>query len=283
MIAPLAAIPVFAIVGVPQFAPVSASPSDDEEIADLGTSTTAPMSTPVATTQTPRASADDLFTRVPESRPAGGTLPGPDAKTGNSPATTGRQQPGGRWLPPPDSLDQWEIRPGPTGTEPPGGTKNPAKGRSAELNARDQMRQPAQQADAELDVDDFNPDLLKPERSKRGTQTREAPAKQPAGDRSGIGAGQFAPDLQGMSEQSGWQEAARRLKQLGIRKYRLTSQIDQQNFVFACTFTSPNNPQVVRRFEADADNPLEAVQNVLAQIDEWRGRTQSAPRPSEDE
>jgi hypothetical protein len=71
-----------------------------------------------------------------------------------------------------------------------------------------------------------------------------------------------------MSEQSGWKAAARRLKELGIRKYRLESQIEEQTFAFICTFTSRDNPRVVRRFEAVADNPLEAVQKVLEQIDE---------------
>jgi hypothetical protein len=75
-----------------------------------------------------------------------------------------------------------------------------------------------------------------------------------------------------MSEQSGWQAAARRLKELGIRKYRLESRIEEQTFTFWCAFASPDNPRVLQRFEDDADTPLEAVQKVLAQIDEWRAR-----------
>jgi hypothetical protein len=81
---------------------------------------------------------------------------------------------------------------------------------------------------------------------------------------------------QSIDEQSGWQDAARRLKKLGIRKYRLESRIDEQNFVFTCALASPDNPQVIRRFEADADNPLEAVEQVLEQIDEWRSRNGNA-------
>ena len=74
----------------------------------------------------------------------------------------------------------------------------------------------------------------------------------------------------------------------GERHFRsflvLLQRIDEQNFVFTCTMASPDNPRVVRRFEADADNPLEAVQQVLEQIDEWRGRggvdSQTALLPS---
>ncbi len=84
---------------------------------------------------------------------------------------------------------------------------------------------------------------------------------------------------QSLAEESGWQDAARRLKKLGIRKYRLESQIDEQRFVFSCSFASPDNPRVVRRFEADADNPLEAVQQVLEQIDEWRSRNGASGEP----
>ena len=88
-----------------------------------------------------------------------------------------------------------------------------------------------------------------------------------------------------MSEHSGWQAAARHLKELGIRKYRLEPQLDEVTFTFTCTFASPDNPRVVRRFEAVADTPLEAVQDVLAQIDDWRAgdsRNRIAVVPADD-
>ena len=77
------------------------------------------------------------------------------------------------------------------------------------------------------------------------------------------------------SEQSGWQTAARRLKELGIRKYRLDAQIEEQNFIFTCSLTSPDDVRIVRKFEAEADTPLEAVQQALEQIDDWRARGSS--------
>ena len=151
--------------------------------------------------------------------------------------------------------------------------------------------------DGHVSADGFNPDLLKADRasqSKKGTRAavdlpQELPADRRAGTvaekgaRSGRGtmaAAELAENAetiaQSLAEQTGWQDAARRLKKLGIRKYRLESRIDEQNFVFTCTFASPDNPRVVRRFEADADNPLEAVQQVLEQIDEWRNRDGAA-------
>jgi hypothetical protein len=90
-----------------------------------------------------------------------------------------------------------------------------------------------------------------------------------------------------LTGQSGWREATRRLKELGIRRYRLESQIEEQTFVFICSFAAVENPRVVRRFEAEADDPLEAVQRVIEEIDEWQkhgGRVLSdVPRVDADE
>ena len=144
--------------------------------------------------------------------------------------------------------------------------------------------------------DGFTPDLLTPDRSRAdrkssGSNSRGTPAR-PQGNDAQPGAPLAAGGPQAealnqlMAEQSGWQAAARRLKELGIRKYRLESQIEEQQFLFVCSFASPGNPRVVRRFEATADNPLEAVQSVLEQIDEWRGRdgqAEEAPLTLDDE
>jgi len=147
-----------------------------------------------------------------------------------------------------------------------------------------------------VSAEGFNPDLFRADRaspSKKGTRPEvdvplEIPADRGLGSKPSRGPGSarapvFAADVaqspataaQTPDEQAGWQDAAQRLKKLGIRKYRLESRIDEQNFVFSCSLPSPDNPRVVRRFEADADNPLEAVQQVLEQIDEWRSRAGS--------
>ena len=75
-------------------------------------------------------------------------------------------------------------------------------------------------------------------------------------------------------EQSGWQAAALHLKELGISKYRLESadRKTRRSFSRVALIPSPDNPRIARGFEAEADNPLEAVQTVLDQIDEWRSR-----------
>jgi hypothetical protein len=271
MIVPLAAIPVFAIVGVPQFAPVAASPSDDDEISDLGDPQSS--SSPSATEGPARGrSAEDLFAPLPATssppapreprRAAGKQDAGP-------PALPGRPQNATRTLPPSEALDQWEIRPAsPDAFDRPGERASPPKaGASPEAvgDTSEVLEIPtADPAEGRVSAAGFSGDLLTPERTSR-------PRKQPENRRAeSIENAMGPPDslAEHMSEQSGWKAAARRLKELGIRKYRLESQIEEQTFAFICTFSSRDNPRVVRRFEAVADNPLEAVQKVLEQIDE---------------
>jgi len=67
-----------------------------------------------------------------------------------------------------------------------------------------------------------------------------------------------------------WREVVSRLNSLGIRDYRLTAGTQPNEFHFNCFFSPQDNPRVTHRFEADADEPLKAVQIVLTQIDEWR-------------
>jgi hypothetical protein len=43
-------------------------------------------------------------------------------------------------------------------------------------------------------------------------------------------------------------------------------------FNFSCRFASRSNPRVIHRFEAEAADPLDAVNQVLRQVDDWRAR-----------
>lgn len=293
LIAPLAAIPVFAIIGVPQFAPLVASPSDDEEISDLGE---VESSRPSATADNPRKtrSADDLYAPLDESpsRAVAGVSPrGPARQTAGAAALPAHTR--NSALPPPDALDQWEIRQTAPDiysrdSEPSSPNRNGAFA-SVTAEPDEGLQLPADDADADsVAPEGFSVDLLNPDRAKKaanktdGRQVATAAKSQTRPKKPGtadsIDELQMPVDglAQAMSEQSGWQAAAQKLKALGIRKYRLESQIEEQNFVFMCTLSSPDNPRVSRRFEADADTPLEAVQLVLEQIDEWRTRDNRA-------
>jgi len=67
-----------------------------------------------------------------------------------------------------------------------------------------------------------------------------------------------------------WQGAVRRLNELEIRSFRLEPGRQSNQFVFICSYTPSDAPRVSYRFEAESDEPLKAVEKVLAQIDEWQ-------------
>jgi len=293
LIVPLAAIPVFAIVGVPQFAPLIASPSEDEDLVPDLEDAKATLSS--ASVETPRQgrSADDLFAPLPDSSRANAT---PSPKTDTRPFFDPKSKTGepgqSAALPPPDALDQWEIRSiaPEANTHAGDGSIAPDSDASPEIGAdpSETLEIPTGNTDeGKVSAVGFSPDLLKLDPANRmGSDSRPAPRGTPgppAASRAAPRNSREAAPVAALSrpaaarsltldEQPGWQAAARRLKELGISKYRLEWQIEKQTFFFSCAIASPDNPRIARRFEADADSPLEAVQNVLEQIDEWRSR-----------
>jgi hypothetical protein len=321
MILPLAAIPVFAVVGLPQFTPVAASPADEEEISDI--SERAPATSPTARPAS-RRSADDLFapldgfsaSRSHENR-----------KPPDTPATRESSVPRGSRsfrgddtsVLPPEALDDWEVAINRRSSSNGRGSRQSQPGRiddppelppdgaypsDSQLNnepapvspddrgavsARKKLhdRNQAVPATGSRRARDFNPGLIDPAATpssevapknpkrdahpstvgnhKPGTQSRAGMPEQLAKNES-------PPSLAGAPEQSGWRTAARRLKELGIRKYRLESQIEVQQFLFRCEYPTPETSNVTELFEAVADTPLDAVLEALQQIDEWLAR-----------
>ncbi len=83
---------------------------------------------------------------------------------------------------------------------------------------------------------------------------------------------QLASDSERSTDGLTWREAVRRLNELGIQEFRLEPGSQLGEFYFACEFTPHRNARVTRRFEAEAKEPLLAVQAVLRQIDEWLTR-----------
>ncbi len=66
-----------------------------------------------------------------------------------------------------------------------------------------------------------------------------------------------------------WRRAVQRLNEHGIRQFRLQPGQREDEFHFSCSFTPGDNPRITHRFEAEATEPLIAVQKVLDQIAEW--------------
>lgn len=76
-----------------------------------------------------------------------------------------------------------------------------------------------------------------------------------------------------------WQDAVKRLDELEIDNFRLERGTEKNQFFFMCSYTPPENPQVSYRFEAEASEPLKAVEKVLAQVESRRLRPTETPSP----
>jgi hypothetical protein len=81
---------------------------------------------------------------------------------------------------------------------------------------------------------------------------------------------------------SAWKRAVGRLNALGIRDYQLQPGEREGEFNFSCRLPAPRNPRVIHRFEAEAADPLDAVNQVLRQIDDWRARQAERRQASHD-
>jgi hypothetical protein len=76
--------------------------------------------------------------------------------------------------------------------------------------------------------------------------------------------------------------AVGRLNDLGIRDFQLQPGVREGEFNFSCRFASRRNPSVIHRFEAEAADPLDAVNQVLRQLDDWRVRQANRTQASRD-
>lgn len=72
-----------------------------------------------------------------------------------------------------------------------------------------------------------------------------------------------------------WQTAARRFQELGITSYHLEPGAEATSFLFVCSFFPAANSNVEMRFESEAAEPLDAVNDVLAQIERWQQQQQA--------
>jgi hypothetical protein len=268
LIAPLAAIPVFATVGVPHFSLLSQSHAEEDAIDwnDSVSDSASDDDEPRSAGRSRKRSADDLFSPPAEepvakpSRPLRREL----APRGATPRKGGRAG-----IAAPGAFDDWNRRSGSEEAPPSGAFGQPGESEGEPGTDQEGAGNPPR-------LDQFDSSVFE--------NRRESPGKSGTG-RSGSRSGrQNHPELaprggskSGTSrdadvEKSGWQSALQRLKSLGVRKYRLDPQLDQQNFLFMCQFDAPGHRRITRRFEAEAETPLAAVELVLSQIEAWVGR-----------
>ena len=107
------------------------------------------------------------------------------------------------------------------------------------------------------------------------TRSRARPAMaRPQGEAVSTGSNteRFVSGSEQSTEGLTWRDAVRRLNELGIQEFRLEPGSRPGEFYFACEFTPHRDARVTRRFEAEAAEPLLAVQAVLRQINDWLTR-----------
>lgn len=311
MIAPLAAIPVFAIVGLPQFSPMVASATDEEEIVPDHELRPAVS----RSGQRKSRAADDLFAPMGTQTPdvfadhQGATRRNRNFESSRS---TGESRRHGRDLTPdPAELDEsWEVIPDvPAEIQTPRRGPRPDSGTlpesfddprgsipSKEKKRPERLRQPDSETPDGVPADQFNAELMHPGEPlvrQLKSPTLEGPAPSDADPRR-----QQLPPRQsdprrrledetaqnqsdGM-EQSRWLLAGNRLKELGIHKFRLAWNFERQKFLFRCILPANDGSGVSDLFDADADTPLDAVEAVVQQIDEWleQGRPSGTAVPN---
>lgn len=92
-----------------------------------------------------------------------------------------------------------------------------------------------------------------------------------------VGSWKEFPMTASQAPQITWQQAVGQLNAMGIRDYHLKPGHRPGEFYFFCFFTPRDRPEVTIRYEAEADDPLKAVENVLQQI---QGQAHQARRPA---
>ena len=258
LLIPVGAIPALAIFGIPQFAPVVASPLREGHEGDRER----------RVGESARASADDLFhddTDFPshgdDNPPASGRL-GDSVPVPNRNVRRGASQDQVAELP--GRMPSWADESAVDDRRP----SAPQRGRPEfdRFAGRDEESPPQRTQANERGVGGIR--LASNEPLAAGTaqsyqRQREVPFERvvPTSPREETGRDPLT-----------WQSAVRRLNELEIRSFRLEPGRQENQFVFICSYTPSDSPRVSYRFEAESDEPLKAVEKVLTQIDEWQQR-----------
>ncbi len=265
MLIPLVAVPMLAIFGIPEFAPVKKSSlsendlfnSDDssrsqfEEISFDSSSHEIDLGGEGLLSEQNRSDRDDHFEKMASSQR--------DALN--------REE----WLPPAGALDGWELE-----KAPPQLTLNQ---KSVKLKSSDSLPAPAmdespiQQAAFEGEsptsggVASFGQEIRQIKNEDNPFEPSES--AQPAAVKEVDQQFRLRAERMLRRDPTTWSAAVKKLNELGIRDYRLEPGVRPQEFLFSCSYSPPQNPRISRRFEAEALDPLQAVINVLQQVDEW--------------
>lgn len=301
MLAPILAVPMLAIFGIPQFVPLAASPSEPPG-GRIEAGSSLPRGSGAASAQVysdsrsagrpARPTVAELFASHVEQPPLSasasaardgwldpfehnGALSDPPAnetRGGRTVNWAGNRQRASAAPPQPHSLSpellrdarkRWHDLPihQPVGSGEPMGANYASYANSARLLHR-AAAVPADSVEmapvVTADYAEFQTSADDSSTPQRFVSRQERPGNRPAAS---------VP-----SKPLTWSEAVDRLKEFGIRQYQLQPGEREGEFHFSCFFTPEDDPRIRHRFEAEASDPLRAVGNVLAQIENWNRR-----------
>ena len=252
LMVPVLSIPALAIFGIPQFAPVVASPLEEVE------------SNPDRERRIGQSArgGDDLLGEMEDAPRFGSNLAEHDHP---SSSRMGESVPLTRPANPSQSLDEGEPR-SRWQNDDGSGPRRFSDDHAGVPQRGQPMDHPPK------DWQDSGTELLSP---------FEAGGSLPR-NRQGDGSGGLTnqrdatrpgePEHSESSPELTWQAAIRQLNDLEIRNYRLQPGLGEKQVLFICSYTPSHTPSISYRFEAEADDPLKAVEKVLAQVTEWRQR-----------
>ncbi len=255
LLIPVGAIPALAIFGIPQFAPVVASSPREGHEGDrerrVGESARAPVDGLFPDDSEFPSRGDDTLAA---SGRRGDSVPVPNRNVKRGSSSDYAAEARGR-------LPSWADDPPVDDRRPslPGRNDSPrndsGSNRFAPRRARDNERGGGDKGfDSNEAADSLPPQGYQRQREQPSERTTPVPREDANRD------------------SLTWQGALRRLNELEIRNFRLEPSRQANQFVFICSYTPSDSPRVSYRFEAESEEPLKAVEKVLAQIDEWQQR-----------
>tara|TARA_R110002111_G_scaffold256979_3_gene324721 strand:+ start:48855 stop:49703 length:849 start_codon:yes stop_codon:yes gene_type:complete len=265
MLIPLVAVPMLAIFGIPEIAPVKKSAlNENETFSSEGSSKS----------QFEEISFDSSSHEI--GLGGEGELPdrsrsgqrNPFEKMAAAPKGSPKRE---EWLPPAGALEGWELDTAPSKIEP--NQKKLGLASADPLPKQGLGNNPIQQLSFDGapsspgSVNSFDQEIRQVG-NERNQFEPTAPAGQAAAKEVDE---QFRVRAETMlrRDPATWSAAVQKLNELGIRDYRLEPGVRPNEFLFSCSYSPPHNPRISRRFESEALDPLKAVIRVLQQVDEW--------------
>ena len=252
---PLLAVPLLAIFGMPNLPKVAESSTESESDAPLWGDANASLS------DQGNLNGNELF---PPLEAKGAELQQKWNQTSDQLQNSVRNQLE-EWTPPPEAMQGWE--------------KTPLKQNTSVAMREDVSLQSWTGSESQsVNSKGFLPQSNSSSAPTRpeipfGTEefTQSSPSQMPNQYPDANGARTVVPASLGSQASTSFtlDQGVKRLRSYGITNYQLAPGHQGHLYHFSCLLQSGANSPITYRFEADGNSPEEAMENVLAQIQQW--------------